>query len=46
MSLEVFDNELDDYLEKKTNECLMCSKPIDEDKSYCSCTCAMHYNND
>jgi len=39
--MEVFDNELNDYLEslENTNECSECGTPIGESKSYCSEQC-------
>ena len=46
MSSDVFDYELDDYLEDNTKECLTCSKPINEDKNFCSESCYNDYNND
>ena len=37
--MEVFDNELHDYLEQKENECSECGTLIDDDKTYCSEAC-------
>lgn len=39
--MEVFDNELNDYLEslENTNECSECGEAINESKSYCSEQC-------
>jgi hypothetical protein len=36
---EIFDNDLNDYLTEKENECSECGTPIDEDKLYCSSDC-------
>ena len=46
MSLDVFDNELTNYLQDKEWECLMCQEPIDTGKKFCSRNCANWYNED
>jgi len=37
--MEVFDNELHDYLEEKEYECQECGTQIDKEHSYCSRDC-------
>lgn len=43
---DVFDDDLHDYLEEADNECYWCSKPITNDRMFCSEKCANDYNNE
>lgn len=38
MTIDVFDNDLHNYLEENDHECNMCGKPIDY-SGYCSKAC-------
>lgn len=37
--MEVFDNDLDNYLDPKEYECRECGAPMDNDNYYCSRDC-------
>ena len=44
MSLETFDNELDEHYNEDENNCNWCNAPIALNKQFCSSTCQMFHN--
>ena len=36
---DIFDKELNDYLEQPENECIVCATETPDDKEYCSRQC-------
>ena len=46
MSLDVFDNELDELHNEDDNTCKACENPICANKDFCNAKCQKDYNND